>query len=672
MNVIQKTHLAEKDTAAGTRNPPSVQIGGGFRSDIEGLRAIAVLSVVGFHYGVPGLKGGFIGVDVFFVISGYLITGLLVNENSKTGTIDLLKFYGRRARRLLPAALLVTIFTLGLGYKVLSPIEQKSMAKAAIASSSYLSNVWFLQQSLDYFSPESSLNPFLHTWSLSVEEQFYIVWPTLLLFAAGRGFKFLQLAIALVTIISFALCLYLTHANANWAFYLSPPRAWEFGIGGIASLSSIQPWAQESKAGAIGGWIALGILGAALFVIDERLAFPGYVAMVPVLSAAFVLVSGQNKSGPLLLLRTKPLQFFGLRSYSIYLWHWPILVLGPATFAFPVAPNIFLFFVSVVLASLSFKYLEHPIRSSLWFGVPKRSAAFGLILTLCGVGLGTAAYVNAGWSFSPSQTALLKSTAKVAIANEKGCLVKFRDSTPIRCTFGSSDYVRTLVLFGDSHAEQWSTALAELAARRKWRIITYLKASCAISDIPVYSARLRRFMSECATWRREVIARIASEHPDVVVVTQFSSGYIKGGLTNLGDNAVDLPTWERGLSQTLADLQSANAPLMLLRDNPTPYQPVGNCLARAEWRGFSQEECGKYRKAAINEEVTVAEREAVSAFQNTTFVDFTSLLCREDRCPAIRDGVVVYRDANHLTVDLTLQLIDGFGKILTNVMNAKH
>lgn len=252
--------------------------------------------------------------------------------------------------------------------------------------------------------------------------------------------------------------------------------------------------------------------------------------------------------------------------------------------------------------------------------------------------------------------AIQASTSKYSLSTENGCLAAFTVADPLRCVFGPSNYKRTIVLFGDSHADQWTTALARIAERKQWRLITYLKSSCSASDVAVYNMRLRRFSPECEMWRRKSIEKIVADRADLIIVSQFSSGYIKGDLTNLGPNAVELEAWEAGLHQTLLSLQAAHSAMLLLRDNPTPHHPVGICLARAEWRGLALDGCGRDKEIAVINAVTNSEQRVASMFANIRFVDLTPEICTGDRCPAIRDGTVIYRDANHLTVDSTLRL----------------
>jgi len=581
----------------------------------------------------------------------------LLRELNRTGAIDFVAFYGRRARRLLPAALLVTAATLVAGYFVLSPLEQKEIAKSAAASSLFATNLLLLSQALNYFGPESSLNPFLHTWSLSVEEQFYFVWPILLLVLSRAKGRALPSGLVFITSLSFVLCIYLTYRKQAWAFYLSPARAWEFGVGALASLFPFAKWATYSRSAAVSGWIALAALILSCFLLDEFSAFPGYLAAAPVVATAVVLTTGKNGAGPNLLLKQRAFQFAGTRSYAMYLWHWPILVLGSTMFGTTAATTFAYFILTVMLSAVSFVWLEHPIRSNSWLVQSSiRSVAVGSVLTIVGLLAGAGLFLEAKFVNRPRQMAIQASTSKYSISTENGCLVAFTTAKPARCVFGPSNYTRTIVLFGDSHADQWTTALARIAERKQWRLITYLKSSCSASDIAVYNMRLRRFSPECEAWRRETIDQIVADRPDLIIVSQFSSGYIKGDLTNLGPNAVEQDAWEAGLRQTFLSLQAAHSAILLLRDNPTPYLPVGICLARAEWRGLSMDECGRDREVAVINTVTKSEQRVASQFANTRFVDLTPEICSGSRCPATRDGTIVYRDANHLTVDFTLRL----------------
>ncbi|HEY3519458.1 MAG TPA: acyltransferase, partial [Rhodanobacteraceae bacterium] len=319
----------------------------GYRGDIEGLRAIAILLVVAAHAKVKWLAGGFVGVDVFYVLSGYLITGLLVQEIRTARTIRFANFYARRLRRLLPALLMMIAVTCVLGRLLLAPGEQPAQASSAAAASLWLSNFHFAFQRMDYFAPGSEANLFLHTWSLGVEEQFYLVWPLLLVLAMGAwegakrepSVRRLGWVMLLTAVLSFALSLYWTYAQPQLAFYMMPSRAWQFALGALVFLGfgapDFQPGTQIPRRQNmlwVAGWAGLCLIVAAGVLLDERVPYPGFWAILPSMGAALVLASGGCGAigGVDRFLALKPMQAIGRISYAWYLWHWPALLLGAA------------------------------------------------------------------------------------------------------------------------------------------------------------------------------------------------------------------------------------------------------------------------------------------------------------------------------------------------------
>jgi peptidoglycan/LPS O-acetylase OafA/YrhL len=649
------------------------------RGDVEGLRAIAVLAVMTFHFGSPWLTGGFVGVDIFFVISGYLITGILVSELENSGRIDLPRFYGRRARRLLPALLLVTVVTLVFGAVILSPPEQISAARAALASSLYVSNFWFLSQWFDYFAPENAHNPFLHTWSLSVEEQFYLFWPALLLLA-GRSkpnSRTLAITIIITTAISFVICLWLTNARQAWAFYASPTRAWEFGLGALASLTPVTCWARSSKAAPVIGWVGLALVLLSFVVINEDIPFPGLVALLPSAATACVLASGASGKlvGPVLLLRAAPFQWFGRLSYSIYLWHWPIIVYAsiadPSLSAWGRLGCIAL---TLACAAASYHVLERPIRLNVWLAERAiRSLGMGLSFSMIGAIAAGATGVLVDWLVASSlaQRTISNVTLRLPAAGSRGCLVEFTHSRPVTCFFGPDTAPKTIVLFGDSHADEWSTPLAFLAGDEGWRVVTYLKASCSVADIPVYNIRLHRLSPECASWRSQALAEIVKLRPVAVVIYEFSSYYIRGPITDLGARAVDLTTWAAGLERSLRTLTAAGIRVIVVRDNPTPGRNMRECLSYAAWHKLPESRCATPRLVALSDAVTVAEHKVANAIPGVRFVDFTSEFCDQTICPAVRGGLIVYRDGHHLTTSYAMGLAEPLRAALSPVINGE-
>ncbi|MGH9271771.1 MAG: acyltransferase family protein, partial [Ilumatobacteraceae bacterium] len=312
-----------------------------FRPDVEGLRALAVVAVLLFHARVAGFDGGFIGVDVFFVLSGFLITRLLLRELAATGTISLKAFWARRARRLLPASCLVLVVTVIAAHWMLPPLDQRTLAVDAAASATFLVNFVFADQLGDYFGAqlaESSPSPLLHFWSLAVEEQFYLVWPALLVAATRRPGQYRRFLLGLVLgigCVSFALSAWLTDAAPTWAFYTLPTRMGELLAGAAIAVVGTAILLVSPVFRAVLGW--LGVIGitVAVMTYDTSTAFPGLATLLPVLSTVLVIVAGgtgAERHGPICFLRLPPMQWLGRHSYAIYLWHWPALVLAEARF----------------------------------------------------------------------------------------------------------------------------------------------------------------------------------------------------------------------------------------------------------------------------------------------------------------------------------------------------
>ncbi len=385
-----------------------------FRPDIEGLRAVAILGVVLFHAHVGAVRGGFVGVDVFFVVSGYLITGLLWRELEQTGRVSLARFYGRRARRLLPASILVIVVTAIAARHWLPPLDVKSVEKDGIASALYVGNYRFAFAQTNYLNAASTPSPFQHYWSLGVEEQFYLLWP-LLLFVASLAWRYRPryqhdrrrrpsggalssstaiTALAAVTVASFAASLWLTHANQPWAFFSLPTRAWELGVGGLLALTAPAttrlPRAADRIAPAV-GWAGLAVAIGSFFLISSKTPFPGTAALLPVLGTGAVLAAGQVRAGqhrgPALVLGQTPMRAVGRISYSWYLWHWPFLILAPFVLGhvLTLGQNLLTAALSGLVATATFLLVEAPARDSGWLAAqPRRSLLTGGTLSAGG------------------------------------------------------------------------------------------------------------------------------------------------------------------------------------------------------------------------------------------------------------------------------------------------
>jgi peptidoglycan/LPS O-acetylase OafA/YrhL len=341
----------------------------GFRSDVEGIRGLAVLLVVLFHAGLAGVVGGFVGVDVFFVISGFLITGLLLREVDRTGRIGLLHFYARRARRLLPAAIVVLVATLVVALNVVAPLDRPEVGLDGAAAALSIGNIRFALAAGDYFSSVSTPSPFLHFWSLAVEEQFYLVWPALILMVArgARARRRVVVALVVVVAVSLAANLIVTDVAANWAFYSLPTRAWELGLGGLLAAGSVALARVPGPIVGIAGWLGLAAIAIATLTFDSSLPYPGAAALLPVAGTVALIAGGSRAFGPGRLLSVMPLRFLGRISYSLYLVHWPIFVLAPLLLGSEPdeVARLGLVGLSVLVAFASWALIETPFRKGL-------------------------------------------------------------------------------------------------------------------------------------------------------------------------------------------------------------------------------------------------------------------------------------------------------------------
>jgi peptidoglycan/LPS O-acetylase OafA/YrhL len=610
-----------------------------FRPDIEGLRGLAILLVVFYHVGLPGFTGGYVGVDVFFVLSGFLITGLLVKEIEETGRLRLARFYGRRARRLLPALTLTVSVTCVASFLLLSPVEQTDILHSGLATVAYASNIYFARIATFYLHHASESNPFLHTWTLSVEEQFYLMWPLLVLLALKGGRRLLALAMLFIFISTLALAIWLTPFKQPWAFFLSPPRAWEFAAGGLCVLL-----VRETRFTGLLRWTGLAATIGAAFFFTRQTAYPGIAALLPVVGTVMVLHATEPERGVGRLLSCPPLRFIGRLSYSWYLWHWPMLVFAGSLLGVlsPRARGACLL-LSFALAWLTYCTIENPIRLNQYLAKrPARSLAMAACLALFGF---TGALVwrtalNRALA-SPQQRDLAYAATDRPEVYAAGCFQGFYDTAPHPCTFGEG---KTVVLFGDSHAAQWFPALRAL---KDWRVITFLKGSCAAADVSYYNSTISRRYTECEEWRTRAIEEITALHPDAIVIGN-SRFYVPV--------SVAPPTWETGMQRTLAKLVQSGAAVYLMRDIPGPQIPVTPCLSKAAWNKWQDpKKCEFERARGLPEDLHKAEQ-AAAANAGARYLDLTESICPEPQCAPRLHGQIIFDEGNYLTASFARSL----------------
>ena len=648
--------MATNLVIAGNAKPHQAGMGKAvsFRPDIEGLRGIAVLLVVAFHAHVWPWRGGFLGVDIFFVLSGYLITALLLQELETSGTLSLVGFYARRARRLLPAAAVVVVFVVLAGIFLLSPIEQIRYSKTALATTMYVSNLWFIRQSSDYFAADTANNPLLHTWSLAVEEQFYFLWPVLVwvAFRLSRSRSGLCKILGGMSVLSLVASIWLTRTNQPWAFFGSPPRAWEFGIGGIACMVPVALFTNKYGK-SIASWASLlVVLGAAMWFRPGE-AFPGSRALIPALATALLLIVGaaEISAGAGRMLAHPILQWFGRLSYSWYLWHWPLLIYAAVIF-----PRISIYgrLLAVTVALLAAFLTQHAIENPVRFnrGLMSRPVlCLGLagVLMVVSMSISLGSYrLSKNRELVPGQRMLQAVVDEFSPLSNSGCIANFGETRAHPCVFGDKQSDTTVALFGDSHAAHWFPAFEKIAQERKWKLVTFLKFACPTADVPVFNPRLGRVETECAEWRADALTQITALHPNLIVVGN-SSSYVNTPSRPEGYGTSSAAEWEEGTRRTLAVFDRAGLRTVVFHDVPLPRMDVPICLSRAMAHRWYQENwCTSPRTDALDPDVLRAEQEAVTGLRAVSVVDFSDVFCDASTCRVEVQGEPIYRDQDHM------------------------
>ena len=602
-------------------------------TQIQGLRALAALLVTLFH--AKWVSGGFIGVDIFYVISGFLITGLLIREIERTGTINFKEFYARRFKRLLPTSFFVLAITAVFSWLLIPATMRSSLGRDIIAAGLYVSNYLFAWWQADYQNLDATPSPVIHYWSLAVEEQFYLLWPLLILlfFMVATKLKkkiALTALVAAVTALSFVFSIYQTETSPIWAFYSLPTRAWELGLGALLVL--LPPIKTKKLVGLLGFIFVI----ASAFIFNETTAFPGLNAVLPVLGTV-MLIATINSWPPFLndVANSRLFQWLGEISYPLYLWHWPLLVLPSTYFARPLAvyERIIAIFATIVLADLTHRFIEEPFRTRkiLPTIVFKQSAAITLVSVLIGTTIIFTSSDRINVSGINGAVSLAQIKAR-PLVYEDGCHANYAETKSDACEYAELDSQKTMVLYGDSHAAQWFPALAEIASRSGYKLVSLTKSACPSVDV-VRSDQGAFKMSRCKKWREDSIQRIMKMKPDVLVMSSFQY-FAQPRQFQDRDK-----WWDDGQRKLLAQVKNASPNLIYLTDTPHPARDIPACLTNN-----SISECNKTERS---------KNLSISGFE---VIDPNSWLCSRT-CPAVKDGVVAYRDASHISVDIAIALI---------------
>jgi len=595
---------------------------------IQGLRALAALLVTIFHARL--LPGGFIGVDIFYVISGYLITGLILREIESTGRLDLPTFYQRRIKRLLPTSVFVLFVTAIVGFFVLPVITRDALGRDLFAAATYISNYLFAWWENDYQNLDATPSPFIHYWSLAVEEQFYVIWPIFLLFLSRYGKRAIFSGIAITTFLSLLLSIYQTQTSPIWAFYSLPTRAWELGFGALLLFVPETFWKKRF----IPWFGVIGILVAS-FRFDEKTVFPGINALLPVVSTA-VLIGSISKWPRAFndLSNNRISQWLGAISYPLYLWHWPALVLPSSALGreLRIRERILCIVLTIVLAHFTSKYIEQPIRHKkvsgrkiyLFFvGTTVMSLMAGLVIT----STSSSMIKVKGTDYSFNVVDVMQ---KPAVYGDD-CHSNYGENESGECAYGDLNSSTTIVLYGDSHAAQWFPTLLELANERNFKLVSLTKSACPSVDVPRADQGAYKNI-DCETWRDKSVARIKQIRPAAVILSNFQHFTPPRGYPD------ENKWWTDGQKRLLTSLRGSSDHLIYISDTPRPIRDIPNCLASRDVKSCN-----------------TTERTPVKVIKGFETIDPAPWLCSK-YCPAIQDGYVVYRDASHISVAAALAL----------------
>jgi peptidoglycan/LPS O-acetylase OafA/YrhL len=646
-----------------------------YRSEVDSLRAVAIIAVVLYHAHVPGFDGGFVGVDVFFVISGYLIIGLLYREFEQTGKLSLAGFFERRIRRLGPALVVVLLATLVLAAVFLTPIngEQQGLAKSAIATVALVSNLYFARHTGGYFDGPAEAQPLLHTWSLSVEEQFYLFWPLVVLaagrFSLHRGYRPLSLvvgALAGLFALSLAWSLWWTSLQPQTAFFAAPTRAWEFAAGGLVFFALRQA-PSSSRHGGLLAVVGLAAIAIAVTRFHRDMAFPGYLALLPVLGTSAVIfgcaLAPRSLTARWLSLR--PVVAIGLVSYGWYLWHWPLLAIARVHTLGEMGPLGIagLCILSLGLAALTYRYIEAPIRQKRSMLMATRHRAFGVGATaMVGVILVSAvfgSYAKLVWAKQESNSTLASALAgmhKIRLECWQprpyaGSLLKIPD-----CDLPRSGVTPGLLVWGDSHASSLVPMLAALAGQHNTAVRVRFMPECPPLQnyLPMFDGI--NHAPGCDQFNRDVLAEIADLQArglHTVVIAAHWWAYLQNAEAGLAAQA--------GLQATLTGLDRLGVRTLIAAPVPEYPHEVPACLARR-----TVDACGAGREAVEQQRSPTMAFLEYGAVERplVRIVDPLAALCDAAFCAPIRNNVVLFSDAHHLTEAGSMSLLPLYAESL--------
>jgi peptidoglycan/LPS O-acetylase OafA/YrhL len=642
------------------------------RRDIDGLRSVAVLAVLGYHCKVQGLSGGFVGVDIFFVISGYLICALIVRDLDR-GTFSIARFYERRCKRILPALFAVLLFCLIAAILICSPYEARGIGQSVMAAALSVSNVLFYRQG-NYFNGGGKLNPLLMTWSLAVEEQFYVAFPLLMLLLCKQNKKRLLTILAGLCALSLFVSIYMEFRHPEFNFYLPFTRAWEIGAGTLLALYEARraikmrsPW-QEN----IVSWLGLALILSCIVFYSPSVRFPGLEATPPVLGAVLVLAARRGGANKLLAL--PPFVAIGLISYSLYLWHWPLLSFTAMISPGPTSPRnrAILMVMAFVAAILSYLFIEQPFRTRASPRVSRLLLTY-MFCTSCVLLFGAILFFTGG---IPQRSPELAATERSLSVDRPHTCITMHASSPNldpRCVPPASS-IPAIALLGDSHAEALQPAIEEYAKSKGFHLLVLTMPACPpLRGVTRYSADSPQFPSECARFNEEAL-KIVVSRPDVKLVLLTGSwpivaedlflpiDYSGDPLATSADQHVKYLV--QGIRAEIDALELAGKKVVVVEDNPSlTFNPLvryrdAKLPIRHRIIGLLGYPVTNASATTVSRSQTItpgaekARTEMLSLVKsdpNLTVIDTKSLFCSSKEC-AVSDGKnLYYTDNNHIS-----------------------
>jgi peptidoglycan/LPS O-acetylase OafA/YrhL len=698
------------DAEQGEEAAPAI-VDRGYQPEVQGLRALAVGLVLFYHFWSANLTGGFIGVDIFFVVSGFLISSHMYREAASTGGVKIGRFWARRVRRLLPISLLVLVVSLLATLALLPKTVWTTTFRQVAASALYTQNWVLAGDAVDYSAADNAATLVQHYWSLSVEEQFYLVWPIIFVGAIGaslavrkrrvagtlprRGYAAVIVSLGTLFVVSLAYSVVATQTDSARSYFVTPTRVWEFAAGSLVALTLLGRQFSGPRSSWF-GWAGLVAILVSSFRFSSATPFPGWVALFPVLGACILLAApgGTSAFAPRWWLSRKPLTFLGDISYGIYLWHWPVIVLARDVLGEePGLAAKFILIAGVVgLATASKKYVEDPWRHGRIIASTRRAMIFAVA--------GTAIVAVAAFAVMPRVDASAQNTVSRqasepcfgpgALVNGARCASTLRDSKPdpgpefivaenlkaaypgcqsltvgrvvLSCGLGADEGVaeRTVAVVGDSHATQWFSAMDQLGKTRNWHIKTFTMAGCPVTfAVRGNGSKAASSVPDCLWYSHEVADRIARD-PKISMVfptsRSFAYGFSSGGDPKLVVPGVDgfVAVWTQWLD--------AGKKVVVLGEVPNPGSVrVPDCLVKHPDHSLA---CSRPAKDAAPTHLNLAAAAEKLSSRGVLYMPMRDYFCDSTTCYAVVGGLITYRDSTHISTEYSTAMALYIGKFL--------